>query len=90
MSDNSAYQVVCKVYLKKIHLVLVEQQENFGRFRVISRKSCLARVQAENLQNKFDKFKYYVYAKLCAKSQALGMTVAYIARGFERSVTIEY
>jgi len=89
MSGNSAYQVVCEVYLKKIHPVLVEQQENFGRFRVISRKSCLACVQAGKLQNKFDTIKYHVYAKLCAKSQALGMTVAYIARDFERSVTIE-
>jgi hypothetical protein len=28
MSVHSVYKVVCKVYLKKIHQVLVEQQEN--------------------------------------------------------------
>jgi len=49
MSGQSAYKVVCGVYLKKIHQVLVEQQENFRRFRVISRKSCLAHVQGGKL-----------------------------------------
>jgi len=88
MSGQSAYKVVCGVYLKKIHQVLVEQQENFRRFRVISRKSCLAHVQGGKLQNKFDTTKYHVYTKLCAKSPALEMTVAYIARDFQRSVTI--
>jgi len=89
MSGQSAYKVVCGVYLKKIHQVLVEQQENFRRFQVISRKSCLAHVQGGKLQNKFDMTKYHVYTKLCEKSQALEMTVAYIARDFQRSVTIE-
>ena len=40
MSAHSAAKIVCKVYLKKIHQVLVAQQENSEKFRVISRKSC--------------------------------------------------
>jgi len=79
MSIHSEYKVICGFCLKKIHPVLVKQQENFGRFRVISRKSCLAHVQAGKLQNKFDTIEYHVYTKLCAKSQALEVTVAYIA-----------
>jgi len=35
--------------------------------------------QAGKLQNKFDTIEYHVYTKLCAKSQALEVTVAYIA-----------
>lgn len=32
MSVHTAYKVVCKVYLKKVHQVLAEQQEKYKRF----------------------------------------------------------
>jgi hypothetical protein len=58
---------------------LVEQQENKEKFRVIGRKLCLAHVRDWKLQSKFDTLKYHVYTKLSAKSQALEITVAYMA-----------
>jgi len=42
---HSAYKVVYKIYLKKIHQVLVEQVEKYEEFQVIRRKSHLAHVQ---------------------------------------------
>jgi len=79
MSVHSAYKVVYEIYLKKIHQVLVEQEEKYEEFRVIRRKSCLAHVQDGKLWNKFDTTKYHIYTKLCAKLQALELTVAYMA-----------
>jgi len=79
MSVHSAYKVVYEIYLKKIHQVLVEQEEKYEEFRVIRRKSCLAHVQDGKLRNKFDPTKYHIYTKLCEKLQALELTVAYMA-----------
>jgi len=65
--------------LKKLHQVLVEQEEEYEEFQVIGRKSCLAHVQDGKLQNKFDTIKYHVYTNPCAKYPALEMTVVYMA-----------
>jgi len=84
-SDTSGWVLIVHTKLsvvfvwRKYTKFWLNNRWNFGRFRVISRKSCLAHVQAGILQNKFDLIKYHVYTKLCAQYQALEVTVACMA-----------
>jgi len=46
---------------------------------MIDRKPCLNKFLDVKLQKKLDIIRYYAYAKLCAKYQALPVTAVYMA-----------
>jgi len=79
MSVHSAYKVVCKVYSAIFHLehepdmIFSWLLEMFCSFPVVQPKL------GEFSSNKFDTIKHHVFTKLCEKSQASEMTVAYMA-----------